>query len=779
MTEFGIGRRVPRVEDRRFLTGAGRYVGDIDLPRQCHGVVVWSPHAHARIVAIDTARARAVPGVLAVLTGAEVVADGLGGLAPFTLPEDVGGPKAYRTLWMPLAVERVRCVGDRVAFVVAETLEAARDAAESVDIVYAPLPASAWLEDAAAPEAAPVWDDCPGNLCFTMTAGDPAAVQAAFAQAAHLVSLRLKSQRLSPNPLEPRAAIGEYRAADDDYTLYTGSQNPHGVRTMLARAVFHLPETKFRVVSPDVGGGFGMKANPYPEDALVLWAARRVGRPVKWVPTRSESLAADNHGRDQAATARMALDAAGRILALEVDSLHAIGAYLQSAAASPVLTTVRMMPSVYAIPALAITARAIFTHAAPMGVYRGAGRPEANYVIERLLDRAAAQLGIDPVELRRRNLVPAAALPHRTATGSVYDSGDFAAVMARCLALADWDGFEARRAASAAKGLRRGRAIGCYIERGGVTNDRMELRFDPGGAVTIIAGTHSHGQGHATTYAQMVAQWLGVPFDTIRFVQGDTGAVAFGRGTYAARSSLVGGCALKLAADGIIDKARAMAAYLMEAAPADVAFKDGTFTIPGTDRAMSLVAVAQAFYRPAGLPRQFGLGLEASGSWAADPPNYPNGCHVCEVEVDPATGAVRLDRYAVVDDIGIVVNPMICEGQVHGALAQGAGQALLEEVVYDRRTGQLLSGSFADYAMPRADDLPAVAVAFHEIPATTNPLGIKGVGETATVAAPATIVNAVIDALRPLGVDDLETPLTPLRVWQALRRTAAQGAARP
>ncbi len=773
MAEFGIGKRVRRVEDRRFLTGAGRYVGDIDLPRQGWGIVVWSPHAHARILRIDTARAASVPGVLCVLTGADAVADGLGGLTPFTLPEDAGGPKAFRTRWLPLAHERVRCVGDRVAFVVAETLTAARDAAELVEVAYEPLPAVADVEDAAAAGAPRVWDDCPGNLCFALGAGDKAASDAAFARAKHVVALTLRSQRLAPSPLEPRAAIGEYRAADDDYTLYTGSQNPHGVRTMLAEAVLHVPETRLRVIAPDVGGGFGMKANAYPEDALVLWAARRCGRPVKWVATRSEGLAADNHGRDQVARARMALDGDGKILAVEVEALHALGAYIQSAAASPVVTAVRMLPSVYAIGTLHLSSKAVFTHASPMGVYRGAGRPEANYIVERLLDRAAAQIGIDPVELRRRNLIAAQAIPHRTATGFVYDSGDFAAVLDKAMALADWPGFAARRAASEAKGLRRGRAVGCYIERGGVTNDRMELRFDPSGAVTILAGTHSHGQGHATTYAQMVAEWLGVPFGSIRFVQGDTAAVGFGRGTYAARSSLLGGCALKLAADAIIEKARAMAAHLMEAAPADVQFSEGLFSIAGTDRAMHLVEVAKAFYRPAGLPRQFGLGLDASGSWAAEPPNYPNGCHVCEVEIDPETGVVRLDRYAAIDDIGIVVNPMICEGQVHGGLAQGIGQALMEEVIYDRATGQLLSGSLLDYTMPRADDLPDFAVDFLNTRATTNPLGIKGVGETGTVATPATIVNAALDALRPLGVTDLETPLTPPRVWRAIRQASS------
>jgi aerobic carbon-monoxide dehydrogenase large subunit len=771
MASVGIGSSVRRVEDRRFLIGAGRYVQDIVLPRQAHGALVLSPHAHARIAAIDVSAASSAPGVLCVLTGKDVAEDGLGGLAPFTLPEDAGGPKAYRTSWMPLAGDTVRCVGDRVAFVVAETEAEARDAAELVRVRYEPLPAVADVALAAAPGAPLVWSDCPGNVCFALTSGSKDTAGAAFAKAAHVVRLRLRSQRLSANPMEPRGAIGEYREGEDAYTLYTTSQNPHGVRQMLAASVLHVAETGLRVISPDVGGGFGMKANAYPEDALVLWAARRIGRPVKWIASRSESLSGDNHGRDCVAEAAMALDAEGRIVGLTVETVHAIGAYLQSAAASPVMTAVRMMPSVYDVGALYQSSKAVFTNASPMGVYRGAGRPEANYVVERLLDRAAAAMGTDPVALRRRNILPASALPHRTATGSVYDSGDFPRVMEMCLALGDWPGFSPRRARSEAMGLKRGRAVGCYIERGGVTNDRMGLRFDPGGAVTILAGTHSHGQGHATTYAQMVAEWLGVPFEGIRFLQGDTDAVPFGRGTYAARSSLLGGCALKLAADAVIDKARSLAAFLMEAAPDDVQFAEGRFTIAGTDRSLSMVEVAKASFRPGGVPPKF-LALEGSGTWAADPPNYPNGCHFAEIEVDPETGRVDLARYAVVDDVGRVINPMICEGQVHGALAQGIGQALYEEVVYDR-AGQLVSGSFADYAMPRADDLPSFKVAFHEEWATTNPLGVKGVGETAVVAAPATIINAILDALRPLGVDDLDTPATPERVWRAI--LAARG----
>jgi aerobic carbon-monoxide dehydrogenase large subunit len=775
--QFGIGEPVRRVEDARFLAGRGRYVDDIAVAKLCHGVVVASPHAHARLRRIDVARAKAAPGVLCVLTGADARADGLGGLVPYFPPEDFGGPKSYRTYWLPLAHDRVRCVGDRVAFVVAETLAQARDAAELIEVDYEPLPAVTEVGDAARPDAPRIYEDCPGNLCFAFAAGDQAATEAAFAKAKHIVSLTVRSQRLSPNSMEPRGAIGIYDPADELYTLYTSSQNPHGARSLLARAVFDVPETRIRVVSPDVGGGFGMKANPYPEDALVLWAARRCGRPVKWISTRSEGLMGDNHGRDQVAKGAIAFDAEGRMLAIKVEAWHAMGAYFQSAGASPVMTASRMITGVYLVDAVHVAAKAIFTNTSPMGVYRGAGRPEANYLVERILDRAAGALGLDPVELRRRNLVRGTAMPHRTAMGLVYDSGDFPRALDQCLALADWSGFAARRAASEARGRLRGRAVGCYIERGGAHDDRMELRFDPSGSVTILAGTFSHGQGHATTYAQMVCDWLRVPFQSIRFIQGDTNEVAFGRGTYAARSSLVGGCALKLAADEVIEKARAWAGLLLEAAPADVAFEDGLFRIAGTDRSMAMVDVAKASFRPGARPSSLGIGLEAAASYAAEPPNYPNGVHIAEVEVDRDTGAVTLARYAVIDDIGRVINPMIAEGQVHGALAQGIGQALLEEVVYDRHSGQLLTGSFADYTMPRADDFPNFEVAFLELPAATNPLGIKGVGETGTVAAPATIVNAVLDALKPLGVTDIDTPTTPQRVWQAIER-ARRGTAK-
>jgi carbon-monoxide dehydrogenase large subunit len=775
MSSFGIGQPVRRVEDRRFLTGRARYVDDINLPRQAHGALVLSPHAHARIRRVDVARATAAPGVICVLTGADAVRDKLGGIPPNAMPEDMGGPKGYRTFRPLLAADKARHAGERVAFVVADTVAQAREAAELVDVDYEPLPAVAAVEDAVNDGAAKIWDDSTGNVCFTLMMGNKDATDAAFARARHVVSLRLVNNRLSANALEPRGAIGDYNAADDDYTLYTSTQNPHGVRTVLSQAVFRIPETTLRVIAHDVGGGFGMKADTYPEEGLVLWASRRCGRPVKWIQTRSEGLLSDDHGRDQVVQGEMALDETGKILAIRAQALHALGAYVVGAAIVPVIYSLKLIPSAYDVPSVHVLSRAVFTNTAPTGPYRGAGRPEAVYLTERLLDRAAAVIGIDPVEIRRRNFIPPGAMPYKGPTGFVYDSGEFLATTEQCLDLADWNGFASRRAATEMTGKRRGRAFTYYIEDCGVFNDRMELRFDPSGNVTIVAGTFSHGQGHATTYAQMVCDWLGVPFENIRLVQGDTSQVSFGRGTYASRSVMLGGSALKVAADALVEKARPLAAHLMEASPADLVFKDGKFGVVGTDRSMPLVDVAKAFYRPVGLPKQFGIGLEASGAWAADPQNFPNGAHACEVEVDPDTGEVTIDRYIVVDDVGRVINPLICEGQIHGGLAQGIGQALFEHVVYDRESGQLLSSTFTEYCMPRSADLPLFTTEFHNVPCKTNPLGVKGVGEAGSVGAPPTVINAILDALRPLGVDHIDMPATPARIWESVRRVASTG----
>ena len=774
MNKFGIGQAVRRVEDQRFLTGRGRYVDDINLPRQCYGVAVLSPHAHARIRRVDVARAASAPGVVGVLTGADAAAEKLGAFTSVLMPEDVGAPKGHRVFQPLLVADRVRFAGDRVAYVVAETVSQARDAAELVEVDYEPLPAVVHLDDAARDGAPKVWDDCPaGNVAFRLMFGSKEATDAAFAKAKHVVQLRLENNRLAPSAMEPRAAIGDYNAADDAFTLYTTSQNPHGCRMEMSH-VFHVPENRIRVVSPDVGGGFGMKGTGGPDEALVLWASRRSGRPVKWVATRAESMLTDTAGRDQVISGEMALDENGRILGLRAQSLNAVGAYFVGPALVMSAFALRFIPEAYDVQAIHVMAQGLFTNTSPLGPYRGAGRPEAAYFTERLIEKAAGAIGIDPAEIRRRNLIPPQKLPYATPTFWNYDSGEFARILDQCLETADWTGFAARRAATERSGKLRGRAVTYYIEQGGIFNDRMDLRFDPSGSLTILAGTHSHGQGHATVFAQMASEWLGVPFENIHYVQGDTAQVPFGRGTYAARSSMVGGNALKVAADAIVEKAKPMAAALIEAAAADLEFKDGKFRVVGTDKAIPLVDVAKAFYAPMGLTDKLGVGLEASGTYGTHPPNHPNGAHVCELEVDPETGAVTVERYTVVDDLGRVLNPMIVAGQIHGGVAQGIGQALLEHAHYDRKSGQLLAGSFMDYGMPRADDYPPFTVALEEIPCKTNPLGVKGIGESGTIGAPPTIVNALLDALRPLGVAHIDMPATPSRIWETIRR-ARQG----
>ncbi len=659
-------------------------------------------------------------------------------------------------------------MGDRVAFCVAETLAQARHAAELIDIEYEALPSVTSLTAAAASGAPTVWQAAPGNVCFTLRMGDPVQASSAFAGAAHRVRLRLANNRVTASPMEPRGAIGSYSQGEENYTLYSSTQNPHRVRETLAHSVFRIPESKLRVVGPDVGGGFGMKGDTYPEEGIVLAAARAAGRPVKWIATRSDAFILDNAARDQVVEAEMALDRNGRILAVRVKAMQNLGAYIVGAALVPVVYSLKLIPNVYDIPTVDLTTQGIFTHTAPTNPYRGAGRPEAVYVTERLLDRAADEMGIDPAEIRKRNFIERSAMPFRTATGLVYDSGDFRAAADACLSLADWDGFTQRKERSRSIGKLRGRAMASYIEDTGVFNDRMELRLDPSGAVTIVAGTFSHGQSHATTYSQCVSEWLGMPMERIRFVQGDTDQIAFGRGTYASGSAIIGGNALRSAADAIIEKARAVASFLLEANADDLEFHEGDFCVAGTDRKVNLQEIARWAHHPARLPSHLRVGLEASSYFAAEPPAFPNGCHVCEVEIDPDTGEVMTDRYTAVDDFGRLINPLIVNGQVHGALAQGLGQALSENMIHDD-AGQLVTASFMDYAVPRANQLPSFVVAFNEEPCLTNPLGVKGAGEGGCVAAPPALINAVLDALRPLGIRHIDMPASPDRVWQALQ----------
>ncbi len=778
MAKFGIGQAVRRVEDQRFVRGQGRYVDDIVLPGMVYGVTLLSPHAHARIKSLDASQAKATPGVLCVLTGADVAAEKLGALTSHLMPEDFGAPKGHRTFQPLLVVDMVRFVGDRVAFVVAETMAAARDAADSIVVEYEPLPAVTDLEDSAKDGAPKVWEDNPnGNVAFRLMFGDQGATDAAFAGAAHVVKLRVENNRLSPVSMEPRVAIGDYNSAEDFYTLYTASQNPHGARQELAH-IFHVPENRIRVISPDVGGGFGLKGGMFPDDGLVMWASHKLKRPVKWVASRGESMLTDHHGREMVYYGELALDAQGKILALRSKSLFQMGAYFVNAALAAGAFSLRFVPQAYDIQTMHIMSQGLFTNTSQSGPYRGAGRPEAAYFMERLIEHAAAVIGMDPAEIRRRNLIAPGMLPYKTPTHWVYDSGEFTRLMDRCIEISDPSGFAARKEATAKRGKLRGRAVSFYIEFGGIFNERMDLRFDPSGALSIFGGTHSHGQGHATVFAQIAHEMLGVPFDEIRYVQGDTAQVAIGRGTYGARSMVVGGNALKAAADALVEKGKKLAADLMEADVGDLDFKDGQYRVTGTDKTISIVDVAKASYAPMGpLTDKFGIGLEAAGSFSANPPSHPNGSHVCEVEVDPDTGEVTVDRYHVVDDLGRIINPMIVRGQIQGGVVQGIGQALMEHQVYDRDSGQLLTGSFMDYAMPRAVDLPNIEAEMEEVACKTNPLGVKGIGESGTIGAPPTVINAVLDALRPLGVERIDMPATPMRVWETIREARGKHAA--
>jgi carbon-monoxide dehydrogenase large subunit len=766
---FGIGQPVTRKEDARFLTGRGRYVADIDLARQAHAVFVFSPHAHARIRGIDKTAAEQMPGVYAVLTGEEWVADGLGTLDPEVMAEDMGGPTGYRTKRPPLAVDRVRYVGERVAVVVAATEAQARDAAELVSVEYDTMPAVVRAEDAILPGAPLLHEGAANNASFTMNMGNAGAVDGAFGRAHHVTRLSLYNNRLTAVTMEPRGCIAEYDPGTRRWTLYSSTQNVHGVRQILAHQILHVPESRIRVVARDVGGGFGMKGNVYPEEAVIVWAARRVGRPVKWIPSRSEALLGDAQGRDQNVAAELALDADGKFLALRWSGSHNAGAYIEGAGVVMIVFSLKLASTVYDIPAVAVTSSLVFSNTAPTVPYRGAGRPEAVYIMERLVDQAGREMRIDPAELRKKNLIRSDAYPYETRTGWVYDTGNYAAAMAKCQALADWDGYAARRARSEAAGKYRGRSITYYVDNTGVFNERMELRFDPSGEITIVAGTLSHGQGHETSYAQMVADWLGVPEDKIHLAQADTDEVAIGRGTYASRSMMIGGSALRGAADEVIERGKRFAAHFMEADAADIAFANGAFTIAGTDRSMPIGQIAQMSFIPVGLPSELGVGLQGAGAFSSAMPSFPNGCHICEVEIDPGTGAAELDRYTVVDDCGTVINPLLAKGQIHGGIAQGAGQALYEDVVYDPDSGQLLTGTLMDYGIPRADTMPAIAVDFSPVPSTTNPLGAKGVGEGGTVASTPTVMNAILDALAPIGVTDVPMPATPERIWRAIR----------
>ncbi len=775
-----IGRSVERKEDYRFLTGVGQYTDDISLPQQSYACFLRSPHAHARIRAIGTAAARAAPGVLAVFTGKDLA--GIGGLPCGWLIKSIDGSPMKEPKHPVLAEDKVRHVGDPLALVVADSVAEARAAAALIEVDYEVLPAVVDTATAAGTRTA-VHDIAPDNICYTWAIGDKAAVDAAFTRADHVTTLSIVNNRLIPNAIEPRAANAAYSRADDSYTLYVTSQNPHVERLLMTAFVLGLPEHKVRVIAPDVGGGFGSKIYLYGEETALVWAARRVGRPIKWTAERSESFLTDAHGRDHVSTAELALDRNGRFLALRVHTTANLGAYLSTfSSCIPTILYATLLAGQYATPAIYCEVQAVFTNTTPVDAYRGAGRPEATYLLERTVELAARELRIDPTELRRRNFIRH--FPHASPVGLTYDTGDYEATLSRVLDIADVRGFPARRAASAQRGLLRGIGYSCYIEACGIAPSNIagalgaraglfeagEIRVHPTGKVTVFTGSHSHGQGHETTFAQVVADKLGLALEDVDVQHGDTGKVLFGMGTYGSRSLAVGGTAIVKAVDKIIAKGKKIAAHLLEASETDVEFARGEFRVVGTDRKKAFAEVALAAYVPHNYPLdKLEPGLNENAFY--DPTNFtfPAGSYVCEVEVDPDTGAVRIARFTASDDFGNVVNPMIVEGQVHGGLAQGIGQALLEGCVYSS-DGQLLTGSYADYALPRAADLPAFHVeTVKGTPCTHNPLGVKGCGEAGAIGSPPAVINAILDALAARGVTSLDMPATPYRVWQAIQ----------
>ena len=779
MKQFGIGQPVRRVEDRRFITGHGVYVDDISCPRQAQVFMLRSPHAHARIAAIDTAAALAASGVIAVLTGQDLVRDGIGDIPCLSAITNRDGSRSVLPPHPAIAHGRVRHVGDTVAVVVAESAAVARDAAELIAVDYESLPAVVDTRHALDPGQPQVWDEAPGNLCFDWEVGDGPAVERAMASARHRISLELVNNRVVVNSMEPRGAVGEYDAGEDAYTLWSSTQGSHFVRNLLAANVFQTPENRIRVVTRDVGGGFGMKLFLYPEHVLVLWAAKKVGRPVKWVPDRSDAFMTDTQGRDNVTRLELALDEGLRFLCLEVTLIANMGAYLSNFAPEiPTASGAVMHSGVYAIPAIHVGVKGVFTNTVPVDAYRGAGRPEAAYAIERLIDYAARQLGVPSQELRRRNFIEPEAMPFQTPLGLNYDSGEFARNMDQALAAADLAGFPGRRAEARARGRYRGLGHAVYIEQSGFPPDEFaELRFDPSGTLTVLMGTQSSGQGHQTAYTQLAAERLGVAPEKIRVAQGDTAAISFGRGTGGSRSIPVGGAALSEAADKLVAKGRRIAAHLFEAAEADVEFADGAFAVAGTDRRLGIEEIAQAAFDPARQAPGVEPGFDESGHFTPPQPTFPNGCHVCEVEIEPETGHIEILRYLVVDDFGTVINPLLLAGQVQGGVAQGVGQAMLERTVFDPETGQLLTGSLTDYSIARAEDLPQIEFAYNVVPCRTNPLGVKGAGEAGAIGAPPALVNAVVDALAELGIEHLDMPLTPERVWSAIRGAEQRKAA--
>ena len=770
--KFGLGQPALREEDKRFVRGQGRYTDDINLPNQAHAYILRSPHPHACIRAIDTSEARGAPGVVAIYTGADIAKAGLGDLpcfvaraVPFKRPD---GQPIFVPPHPALAIGKVAFAGDCVAFVVAETREQARNAAERIEVDYEALAANTDARTALSGQAPAVWEACADNICYRAEVGDRAAVERAFAGARHVTSIELEMPRVAVNAMEPRAALGEYTASDARYTLYSGNQMPHDMRHWLASAVLKVPESQIRIVSPDMGGSFGLRATIFPEIPLVLWAARQIGRPVKWVNERSDGML-EEQGRDFVMRGELALDHNGRFLGLRVDVVGNMGAYLSNFGPHPPFGNIGGIAGVYATPAMHARVTGVFTNTGQTGPVRGAGRPEATSLIEQIIDKAAREMGIDRVELRRRNIIPPSAMPFQTPLTYNYDCGEFERNMDQALAMIDAAGFEARRASARASGRLLGLGIANTIEQSAGGNDEGgEIRFDRQGHATILMGTHSHGQGHETVFKQLVSDRFGLDFDEIRYVQGDTDVVPYGHGTGGSRVSGVGSAALLGAVEKVVAKGRIIAAHALETDADSIEFSDGNFRAKGTNRSLDIREIAALAFQPALLPPGTDSGLTGFSTFRPKAPTFPNACHVAEVEIDPETGTSRICRYIAVEDVGTVLNPLLLGGQIHGGIAQGAGHVFGEQFVWDE-SGQPLTGSFMDYVMPRADDLPSFEIATHPVPTKRNPLGVKGAGEAGTVGAVACLTSAVLDALAPLGITDLPTPFTPQRIWRAIR----------
>ncbi|MGB6418007.1 MAG: xanthine dehydrogenase family protein molybdopterin-binding subunit [Pseudolabrys sp.] len=772
MGEFAIGQGVSRFEDPRLVRGGGKYIDDVVYPGMAYGVVLRSPHGHAKIISIDTSAAKAAPGVLAVITAADWKTAGLGELPSHGGLKRRDGSPMFKPSYPVLADDRARWVGDPVAFVVAETQAQAADAAELIAVDYEPLPAVVSTAKAIEPDAAKVWDGCTDNISFVELIGDKAATDAAFAKAAHIVKHRFVINRVTAASMEPRGAVGVYLPAEDRYIIHSPVQRAHPYRSELAKQVLKVAESKVRVICIDVGGSFGMKTPVFNEAPLTWFASKLTGRPVKWISTRTEAFLSDAQARDNVTEAELALDKDGIFLGLRVKTIAAIGAYLQNNMPAFLLNA-GTLAGTYRTPAIFVDITGVFTNTNPVRPYRGNGRPEAGYVIERIIDIAADELKIDPIELRRRNYISPQQMPFKTGLTFMYDCGEFEKNMDMALELHDSAGFKRRREESRRRGKLRGLGISNTIERAAAGGtEGAEVRFDRSGSVTLFSGSVTAGQGHETVFKQLVCDRLGLHPDDVRYVQGDTDEVFYGEGTGGSRTSTMSSAAFQMATDKVIEKAKVIAAHALKIDVPDVNFAEGVFSSPKTNRTMTIKDVAIDSANPAKIPASMEPGLFATAVYKAPVQNFPNGCHVCEVEIDRETGVVDIVRYSVVDDVGTVLNPMLLHGQIHGGVAQGAGQVLMEDIHFDA-SGQLVTASFMDYAMPHAHNLCEMEVESNPVPTKTNPLGTKGAGEAGNVGALPAVANALVDALSEFGIKHIEMPATPERVWRAMQRPGA------